>query len=185
MFGAGAAGADDLFLQSLSGAVDADGGVIGGDAGLGGEGVEGAVVEIDEFESLAVFGFEIVEQVEEALADGVAGVGVGGIGLQRIVREGFVAAITGGLLAVVIDDGVTEDAIEPGDDILLFGKFVAVFDGANEGGLEDVFGNGAGFDTRLQESQEAAMAVDEGLESRLWLHTATLTRVSIFVGWKV
>jgi len=56
MFGAGAAGADDLLFQGLAGTVDANGGVVGGDAGLSGEVVEGAVVEIDELERFAVFG---------------------------------------------------------------------------------------------------------------------------------
>ena len=71
----------------------------------------------------------------------------------------MVAAVARGFLAVVIDDGVAEDAIEPRDDVLLIGEFVAMFDGADEGRLEDVFGDSAGFDARFEEGQEAAVAV--------------------------
>ena len=35
VFGAGAAGADDLFAEGLAGSVDTDGGVVGSNAGLG------------------------------------------------------------------------------------------------------------------------------------------------------
>jgi hypothetical protein len=55
-------------------------------------------------------------------------------------------AVFDGAVAVVVDDGVAKDAIEPGGGGLAAAEIGDLLDSAEVGGLDDVFGGGGSFD---------------------------------------
>lgn len=66
----------------------------------------------------------------------------------------LVCAAFCGAVAVVIDDGVAEDAVEPGDGGGFGVQLGAVLDGAEVSVLQDIFRNGAGFHALFEEAEE-------------------------------
>jgi len=77
MFGAGAAGLDELLLERLTGAVGSDGSVAGSDAGSFGERLEGAFGEVDFAEDFTIGGLDGGEDAVDTLTDDLVGGGVG------------------------------------------------------------------------------------------------------------
>ena len=140
----------------------ADGGVGGGDVvGVRVEG-EGLLVEVDGAEELGVAGRDEVEDAGETGADLVVGLG-GWRGLE-FVSKGFEGLAFGGAAAVVVDDGVAQDTIEPGDDRLFQAGYGVALQGAHVGGLEDVFGEGGAGNATAHEAEELAAVVEERVE---------------------
>ena len=164
VLGAGSAGEEELLAEGGAGAMGADGCVGGSDLlGVSVE-AEGLLVEVDCSEEVGVGGGDEVEDAGEAGADFVVKLDGGG-GLE-FVREGLEGFALGGAAAVVVDDGVAEDAVEPGYDGLFRG-LGAGFEGADVGGLEDVLGEGWAFDAAPQEAEELAAVVEERVEGGL------------------
>ena len=171
MDGAGAAGSSEFAAESGTGAVGADGGVAGGEFVAVGEVGEGCVGEIDFAEDLGVGGAEGGEDDLDAAADeGASGdVGGGGLGVGE-VQLGDPAIHRGGLggvMAVVIDDGVAQDCVEPGDGRFVLAESSGLFERADVGDLQDVFCKRAVVDATLHEGKEALAAVEESLEGEI------------------
>ena len=164
VLGAGSAGEEELLAEGGSGAVGANGGVRGGDVVGVGVLLQGLLVEVDGAEEVGVAGGEGVEDAGKAGADLV--VEFDGGGGFELVREGFEGFALGGAAAVVVDDGVAEDAVEPGDDGL-FGWGGLGLEGADVGGLQDVLGEGGIFDAAPDEAEELAAVVEERIEGGL------------------
>ena len=157
VIGAGTAGLADLFLERLAGAVDTHCGIVRGDGGLVREIVQGAFLDIDDTQGVAILGFESLKQGGDTLADFGAELGRGSDFVLKLLAPGFEGAGSGGAMAVVVDDGVAEDAVEPGDDLFV-GDGGRVLESAGEGSLENVFGGLARLDAVLEEGQEIAVA---------------------------
>ena len=71
----------------------------------------------------------------------------GGVGFDfggEIAGPLLEGTVFGGALAVVIDDGVAEDTVEPGDGGFVVAEGGGLLHGADVGGLDDVLGGGAG-----------------------------------------
>ena len=73
-------------------------------------------------------------------------------------------AILYGAMPVEVDDGVAQDAVEPGHAGLAAAKFALAFQGPEISVLEDVFGDCRRRDSTLQEAQELAPLVEQGRE---------------------
>jgi len=114
MFGAGAADEGELFFKGVAGAMNTDRGIASGDSSFLCEDVEGGVGEIDVAEYFAVGGLHGVESFNDALADDLVSLRVGCVFGRKVLRPAFEGTVFGGAVAVVIDDGVAQDAIEPG-----------------------------------------------------------------------
>ena len=103
----------------------------------------------------------VVEDVVDALADDLLG------GRVELVFGGEVfgplleGAIFGGAMTVVVDDGVAQDAVEPGDGGLVAAEGGGLLHGADVGGLDDVLGGGAGGYAAFDELEELLSLVDE------------------------
>ena len=151
MFGASAACKDELLLESLSGAVGSYGGVAGGDAGFLREGLECIFCEVDFADDLAVCRLEFVEDVVDALADDLLGGCVELVFDGEIFRPLLESTVFGGAVAVVIDDGVAQDAVEPCDGRLVAAQGRGLLHRTNVGGLDDVFGGGTGTHSSFDE----------------------------------
>ena len=116
MLRAEAANQDELFAEGLAGAVDADGGVADVDVLAPGEEFERGAGEVDFFEGLAVGGAKRRDDGGDAAAGDLLGLGVRFGRMEEFAGPLVEGAIFGGLAAVEVDDGVAEDAIEPGGD---------------------------------------------------------------------
>lgn len=162
MYGAHAASGGDLLAEGLAGAVDADCSIVGGDACMGGESGEGLVVEVDGFNRFAILRFQCLQQAVDTLADaaveGLVGVLVG----FQVVDQLICDAGRGGTVAVVIDDGVAKEAVEPGDDVFFVAQCVTFFEATDESRLKNIFGGGFGIDSCFEESKELACGFPAG-----------------------
>jgi hypothetical protein len=157
VLGAGATGLFDLTAQRLPGAMYPDGCVFGGNAGLLRELVQVALLQIHNPQRIAIFGLERIEQAGNALADFLVQLGLGLLAGGEIPFPGFCGSREGGALAVMIDDGVAQDAIEPSHNLFVLNAG-AVFQSAGKGRLQNVFGGGPGFYALLEKTQELAMS---------------------------
>jgi hypothetical protein len=119
VFGAGAADLGELLFEGLASAMDTDGRVACGDSDLLCESIEGGVGQIDAAEDFAVGGLHGEDGFGDALADNLVGLRIGG-GFGEVLRPAFEGSVFGGAVAVVVDDCVAEDAVEPGCGGLLF-----------------------------------------------------------------
>ena len=63
-------------------------------------------------------------------------------------------AIFDGAVTVVVDDGVAEDTVEPGDGGFVTAEGGGLLHGADVGGLDDVLGDGARSYATLNEVEE-------------------------------
>ncbi len=161
LFGAGSAGLYELFFESLTGSVGSDGGVAGCDAGSFGEGLEGAFGQIDFAKDVAVCWLDGGEDAVDALADDLLG---GRVELDfggQVAGPLFEGAIFGGAVAVVVDDGIAKDAVEPGYGGFVVAESGGLLHGADVGCLDDVFGGGAGGHAAFDELEELLSLVDE------------------------
>jgi len=66
-----------------------------------------------------------------------------------------------GSAAVVVDDGVAQNAIEPGDRRLLIAQAAGVLEGAHVCRLQNVFGEGAVIDSTGEKSKELLPQIDK------------------------
>jgi hypothetical protein len=128
----------------------ADGGILGSDSRLLGEVAELSVLEVHDSYGVAIVGLEAGEEAGDTLADFLAEAGVGLRVGGELAAPGFQGSSGNGAVAVMVDYGVAEDSIEPGDHFFVVNRG-ASFQAAGEGGLEDVFGGGPGFDAAFQE----------------------------------
>jgi hypothetical protein len=134
--------------------MEANGGIAGGDSGLGCEGFKALACEVDAAENLAVGGLDGGQDLMDATADDLLGLRIRRSFGCEVVCPLLESAVFGGTVAIVVDDGVAKDAIEPGDGRLFAAQDVGVFDGANVGALDDIFRDGRGVDSALYEMEE-------------------------------
>ena len=153
-FGAGAADPDEFFFEGLARSMDADGGVSRADSCFRCEGFEILACEVNAAENLTVGGLEGGQYLVDATADNLLGLWVGRGAGREILRPLLESVVFGGAVAVIVDDGVAQDAIEPGDGGLFLTQGWRVFDGADVGALNDVFGDGRGADPPPNEMEE-------------------------------
>jgi len=154
MDGACTAATDELFAESGAGTVGADGGIAGTDPlGVRIRG-EGSLAEIDFAEQGSVGRCDRVECAGDALAGGLVEKRIGGSLSLELLRPAFEGRAFGGAAAVVVDDGVAEDAIEPSDGGFVLTQVAARFEGAHIGGLKNVLRNSTIVDTALDEAKE-------------------------------
>ena len=164
MFGAGATGEDELLFESLACAVRTYSGVAGSDAGFLREGLECIFGEVDFADNLAVCRFEFVEDVVDALTNDLLGGGVELAFDGEILGPLLQSTVFGGTVAVVVDDGIAQDAVEPGDGGLVAAQGCCLLHGANIGGLDDVLGDSAGSHSSFNEVEELSSLVEESGE---------------------
>jgi len=161
MLGAGSTGQGELLFKCLASAMDADGGVAGGDSGGSGEGVQCALAKINFADDLAVLRLDGGKDLLDAAADDILCRRVGGGLGGQVASPAFERAVFGGAVAVVVDNGVAQDAIEPGYGRLGLVERRGLFHGADVGVLQDVFGGGRRIDTTPDKLEEPASLKDE------------------------
>ena len=155
VFGADAADECELLAERLTGAVDADCCISRRNSCLGGESFEAQLGQIYVAEDLTVGGFHGGEHLADALADDLLGFRIGsGFGC-KILCPALECAIFGCAVSVVVDDGVAQDAVEPGDGRFLATKGRGLFDGTDVGTLDDVLGGGGRVDMFLYKVEES------------------------------
>jgi hypothetical protein len=170
-FGTDAADPNKLGFKGLAGSMETNGGVARGNSGPGREGFQALAREVDAAENLAVGGLDGGKDLVDATADDLLSLSVGcGFGCE-VVCPLLESAVFGGTVAIVIDDGVAQDAIEPGDGRLFTAQDVGVFDGADIGALDDVFRDRGGVDSSLHKMEEVISLLNEAVNG-FYLHGA-------------
>jgi hypothetical protein len=154
VFRTGATDERELLFQGLPGAMDADCGVCGGDVGLDGECLEAAAFEIDIADNFAVSRLHRAEHIADALADDLVGLRIGLRFGGQFLRPALEGSVFGGAMAVVIDDGVAQDAVEPRDGRLFAAQGGGLFERAGVCALQDVLRGGEGFDAPVQKAEK-------------------------------
>ena len=166
MVEAGPAAPGDLATQGLAGPMEADPGISRGDPRLAGEGADAQTVEVDTAQRRPVLGLQGFYQGGNAGAGDrlelVVGLGGSLFALRGEPREGPVPRV---LPAMVVDDGIPQDPVEPGRGRFGVSQRVGSAEAPDEGLLEDIFGLVAGPDPALKETQKADMIVQQHAEN--------------------
>ena len=68
------------------------------------------------------------------------------------------------MVSVMVDDGIPENPIEPGNRAFLVADLLSSLERLDECGLKDVFGRLPASDPGLEESKKLIVAVDQGLD---------------------
>lgn len=161
MLGTGSAGERELFFQRLTRPMDADGGVAGSDAHGFGESFERVFSKIDAANNLAVLRLDGGEHVLDASADDILCTLVRRCFGDEIAGPSFESAVFGGAVTIVVDDGIAQNAVEPGDGGLVFVQRRGFFHCANVGALQDIFGSRGSIDAALEKLEEPAPLKDK------------------------
>jgi len=83
---------------------------------------------------------------------------------HKLLAPALVGSLGRSAVAVVIDDGVAEHPVKPGNDALFVAHVGPPLQGAHEGRLQDVFGDNSRFDTGLEEGQELPVAIHQAFD---------------------
>jgi hypothetical protein len=67
-------------------------------------------------------------------------------------------------MAIVIDHGVAEDAVEPGHYVFLIPHHGSPLQAFHKCGLQNIFRDSPRFDASLQKSQELPVAIHQALD---------------------
>jgi hypothetical protein len=161
VFRAGAADLDELLFEGLPGAMDANCGVADGNSSFAGEGLEAGFFQVDLAEYLAVCRLHALKDVADALADDLFGLRLGRCFSFETLGPLLEYTVMDGTMAIVIDDGISQDAVEPGDGRLVVAQFGGLLHCAHVSGLKDVFSRGERVHTSLDEAEKLASLEDE------------------------
>ena len=154
VFGTGTADERELLFQDLAGSMDADCCVRGGDVGLGGECLEAAAFEFDVADNFTIGRLHGAEHIADALAHDLLGLRIRLCFGGQFLRPSLEGSVFGGAMAVVIDDGIAQDAVEPGDGRLFAAQARSLFERAGVGALQNVLRGGEGFDAPLEKAEK-------------------------------
>jgi len=148
------AGKRDLFAQRFARTMYPDGGIVGRDASLFAQISQTAFLQINPHQSLAILRLQSIQQSGNTLAY---------VALKRVLRlnvrlkladQSLRRSIRDSALPIVIDDGVSQNAIEPGNGGPFVANRRASLNTLYEGRLQNVLRGFQGTDTVLNEFQE-------------------------------
>ena len=159
--GAYAACGHHLLSQGFPGPVHADGGIVRRDAGPRGEVSQASFLQIDGLDGVAVLRLDVPEQGLDTLADLPFEQFIGFLMVPQMGDELPGNAFRRPTLAVIVGDGVAENAIELGDNALLVADGASFLQATHEGRLQNVFRGGLGLDPFFEEGQELLPSIHE------------------------
>lgn len=161
MFCTGSAGFRDLLAERLARPKDAHARIGGRDTCLFGVVLDGDPVELDALEGLGVLRLECLRELAHALTHDATQLAV--ILGDGFARERLGAAFCGRAPAIVIDDRVAKDPVEPADGALV--DRLELAERLHERILDDLLGERTiAADATLHEREEVAMTRDEGCQ---------------------
>jgi hypothetical protein len=155
-----------LLLERLTRSVQANAKIRGTDAEVSRDVGGRAFLEIDLSKDLRVLGLQRRQQRVQAPADDVAQLGIGMVG--SVGHLPLEDPALGSQTAVVVDQCVAEQAIEPRHRTRVVSQIPGVLHRPHEGRLQDLFGGGPVAHAALQEGKKLAMLSDERLDDRRW-----------------
>ena len=156
----------ELLLERLTGSVQANAKIRGTNAEVARDVGGRAFREIDLSKDLRVLGLQRGQQRVEAPTDDVAQLGIGMRMVTFVGRLALEDPTLGSPTAIVVDECVAEQAIEPGDRTLVVPQIYGMLHRTHEGGLENLFRGGPAAHAALQKGKKLAMLGDERLDNR-------------------
>ena len=153
-----------LPAQRGAGTMGADSRVRRTDAVLAGIGCKFTLGQIDLAQQFGITRFERFESAHDTSAGGVEELWLRGTGIGQFQSPALQRRNLGSAAAVVVDDGIAQDAIEPGNDGLFFPQPMRGLECAHIGRLQDIFGNRGLVDASTQESEELAAEIEQCME---------------------
>ena len=161
VLGAGPAGQRDLSAQRPPGSVELDAGIVGGHPDLLGNLRDALAADVDALEKISVVTLEHRKQTGHTPTNGALGIGIGLMGLRERCGHTLQGAVFGVAMAVEVDDGVSENPVEPGNHALLIPDRLHCLDPLDESALEDLLGVvGVGY-SLCEERQEAPAVFEQ------------------------
>ena len=161
VLGARAAALLDAPPQRLTRAVESNGRVARRDAAGARERLQALALELDATDRLGVIGAQRVHEAPHAGADHLGELGVAHVAAARLTAQGGQPAALGVGVAMVVDDGIAQDSVEPGQRRLVVAQRAAARQAAHERLLQDLLGRVARAHAPLEEGQEAGVVLDE------------------------
>lgn len=126
--------------------------------GIGGQ---GAFVQIHLTQEVGVGGRDHPKYTADALARRFRQLGLWKSGVLQFSSPAIQSGILRRTTAVVIDDRVTENAMEPGDNRSVGAQSAPSFESAEIRALENIFGNGVVADSPCQEREKTASLIEQ------------------------
>ena len=148
-----AADQQELLFESLTCAMDTDGGVARGDASLFREGFKGVISQVYFAKDLVVGGFEGRENLLDTLADDLLCTKVI-YELAKIASPMLKSTIFDGTVTIVVDDSISENAVKPGGCRFFLAQRGSVLDRTSVGALKNIFSCRGRIDTSLYKAEK-------------------------------
>ena len=164
MPGTAPTGLDELFAERGTGAVGAGAGIGGRDLLLPGEILERLLAKLNGTQQGGVLGLHALKDSSQARADLVPGFRSRRDGMFKLATPCFQRLVFRAATAIVVNDRVAQDAIEPADHGLALPQISLVLNRTHVGGLKDVLGHGGIGDPSLQEAEKLPALVENGAQ---------------------
>ncbi len=129
----------DLFLEGLPRSVNSDSGVISRDPGLRCQIAWAGLIDVDHLNRLTVLRLQFGQHPRNTLANLILQVRRGNLLPLHLAGETLHRAPGSGVSPVVIDDGITEQPVKPGNNTLFIADIATSLDASYERRLQDVF----------------------------------------------
>lgn len=139
----GTAEFDKVLSEGLTSSMDPDSGVASSDAGGAGEGFQRIARDIHLAKDLVIGRLEFVQHGVDALADDLFGLWIGRSLCYKILCPAIERTVFSRAMSIVIDDGVAQDAVEPGDGGLSVAQAGGLFGRTSVSALQDVLRSSA------------------------------------------
>jgi len=162
--GAGAATLDQLLAQRGARAMGTDCGVASGDGLRRCVSSQALFRQVDFAKERGVGGGKSVERAGDALAGGVHEKRIGRGFCFELARPTIEGRAFRGAAAMVIDEGVAQDAVEPGDGGFILAQLAGRFERTDVGRLQDVFSERAIAEAAIEKAEELPAEI----EKRCW-----------------
>jgi hypothetical protein len=148
------AGKRDLSAQRFARTMNPDGGIVGCNSRLFAKIGQSAFFQINPCQSLAILRLQSIQQSGNALAYVALKRGLRLNVRLKLAYQSLRRSIRGSALPMVINDGVAQNAIEPGNGGLFVANRRAFLQTLDEARLQNVFRSFPDTDTVLNEFQE-------------------------------
>jgi len=152
MFGAGSARRLHCLSQSFSRAMHSDARIVLRDASSLRQLSQTPVFQINHLDGLSILGLQFDQHLPHASARNIANHGIGFRFCFEFANPALRGTLGSGFVSVMIDQGISQKPIEPGDCRFLVAQFPTLLDSSQEGSLEDVLRNFAALYSALQET---------------------------------
>jgi hypothetical protein len=142
-------------------AVETDGEIVGRCSQSGSHLLDVLAAEVNPLQEFAVLVGQVGHKPVNALANGA--LGLGGNGVRKFGAEGLETAFAGISSPIEVYDRMTQDAVEPGNDIFIRRGLFVSFEGFEQAVLNEVFSEVGIANALADESDKGVQVLEDWL----------------------